>query len=266
MLVILSSILSVLFPAVELGDYHSFGEFHVGVVDMYLPIDLKFKSSIPGTAHVTPIHQDHATIRILYPTSDEPIPIPYLRPHTSEVYCEENMKHSAPAPLRPFSWMIHHWRLIRVPGRHHAQPMTTSTNNALLPVVFFSHGLGGSSEMYAFQTHALAKSAYIVVVLDHSDGSAPVVSRKDGTMLVRNDTIIQHWMDGDKELYKLLRQAMTEYRAQEMLAVVESFLKLNDDNMPELEDVGLDFRKKLDMSNIHYVSWPCDLSALTLQQ
>eukprot|EP00529_Nitzschia_sp_RCC80_P024732 CAMPEP_0113523814 /NCGR_PEP_ID=MMETSP0014_2-20120614/45895_1 /TAXON_ID=2857 /ORGANISM="Nitzschia sp." /LENGTH=438 /DNA_ID=CAMNT_0000421907 /DNA_START=240 /DNA_END=1556 /DNA_ORIENTATION=+ /assembly_acc=CAM_ASM_000159 len=254
----MSSIVSVLFPAVELGDFHSFGNFNVGVVDVYLPINLNFRSSIPGTEHVTPTEQDHATVRILYPTHDEPISIPYLRPHTSKEYCEQNMKHSAPPPLRPFSWMIHNWRLVHLPGRHHAEPTIatadgTTEHDGLLPIVFFSHGLGGSAEMYAYQTHALAKHGYIVIVIDHTDGSAPVVPRKDGTMLLRNDTIIQHWLDGDKEYYKLQRQTMTDYRAQELLSVVDSVVHLNEENIPELEEVGLDFRNTLDTSNIHYM-------------
>ena len=261
LLVIMSSVVSVLFPAVELGNFHSFGDYNVGVVDVYLPINLNFRSSIPGTEHVTPNEQDHATIRILYPTHDEPISIPYLRPHTSEEYCEQNMKHSAPPPLRPFSWMIHNWRLVHLPGRHHAKPTIaaaadgrTEDGDGLLPIVFFSHGLGGSAEMYSYQTHALAKNGYLVIVIDHTDGSAPVVPRKDGTMLLRNDTIIQHWLDGDKEYYKLLRQTMTDYRAQELLSVVDSVVKLNKDNLQELDEVGLDFRNYLDTSNIHFVS------------
>jgi hypothetical protein len=46
---------------------------------------------------------------------------------------------------------------------------------------------------------------------------------------------------------------MTAYRAQELLAVVESFLGLNQENIPELEAVGLDFRGKLDVDDIHYM-------------
>jgi Platelet-activating factor acetylhydrolase, isoform II len=258
MLIVMSAILSILFPAVELASYDSFGQFNVGVVDLYLPIDLQYTSPFEGTSHVAPTQQDHATIRILYPTLEEPMAIPYLRPHTSKVYCEENMKHSAPPPLRPFSWMIHNWRLIHLPAKHNAQPALGSSQQgeptSLLPVVFFSHGLGGSAEMYAYQTHALAKHGYVVVVLDHSDGSAPAVARKDGQILRRNETILQHWFDGDKDFYRLLRQTMTDYRSQELLAVVDGILNLNSENLLELEAVGLDFRNKLDISDIHYVS------------
>jgi platelet-activating factor acetylhydrolase len=253
-LITISAALSILFPAVELPSIDTFGaEYNVGIVDLYLPIDLMFTSPIPNTQQYCPTEQDHATIRILYPTLEEPEDTPYLRPHTSEVYCEENMKHSAPPPLAKHKFLIHNWRLIRMQAKHHAQPAVGGFNQGLLPVVFFSHGLGGSAEMYSYQTHALAAHGFVVVVIDHTDGSAPVVSRKDGTLLRRNETVLQQWLEGKKDEYRSSRRAMTAYRAAELLAVVDSFLRLNDENLSELEAVGLDFRGKLDRNDIHYM-------------
>lgn len=267
LLILASAILSILFPAVELPPIISSAGnelFNVGMVDLYLPIDLKFSSPIPNTEFCCPKEQDHATVRILYPTLEPAQSIPYLRPQTSAAYCEENMKHSAPPLLRPYSWMIHTWRLIEVRGRHHAQPLIATTssdknsNGGLgggvgWPIVFFSHGLGGNAEMYSYQTQALARNGYVVVVIDHTDGSAPVVSRRDGTLLRRNDTIVQYWMDGRKDDYRSLRKAMVAYRAQELLAVVESTLKLNEENLHDLHSVGLDFRGLLNTNDVHYM-------------
>jgi pimeloyl-ACP methyl ester carboxylesterase len=252
LLIFASLILSILFPAVELAPLSYYGNYNVGVVDLYLPVKLQFNSPFPHTQHVVPSTQDHATVRVLYPTLEKPTWIPYLRPHTSEVYCEENMKHSAPPPLRPYSWMIHNWRLIRVPAKHHAPLAPLNTADGL-PVVFFSHGLGGNAEMYTYQTHALAAHGYMVVVLDHTDGSAPVVARKDGDLLRRNETILELWLSGNKDDYRLSRQTMTIYRAQELLAVVESILQLNHGNLPELEEVGMDFRNKMNVAEVHYM-------------
>ncbi|KAG7357102.1 platelet-activating factor acetylhydrolase domain containing protein [Nitzschia inconspicua] len=251
LLIFASACLSILFPAVELAPMKSLGDYNVGVVDLYLPVKLHFTSPFADTQHVVPSEQDHATIRILYPTVEEPMSISYLRPHTSEVYCEENMKHSAPPPLRPYSWMIHGWRLIQVPAKHHATLASPPDNG--FPVIFYSHGLGGSAEMYAYQTHALAAQGYVVVVLDHTDGSAPVVSRKDGTLLRRNETILEQWFNGLQDEYRLSRQTMTAYRAQELLAVVEGVLRLNYETLPELEESGLDFRNQLNSADIHYM-------------
>ncbi|KAL3931269.1 MAG: hypothetical protein SGARI_004251 [Bacillariaceae sp.] len=107
--------------------------------------------------------------------------------------------------------------------------------------------------MYAYQTHSLAAHGYLVVVLDHTDGSAPVVARKDGQVMRRNETVLQQWMDGEKALYKQSRQTMTAYRAQELLSVVKSILDLNERNIPELERTGLDFRNTIDANDIHYM-------------
>lgn len=252
-LILASAGLSVLFPAVELAPLASLDKYNVGVVDLFLPIELHFSSPFPDTQHVVPVTQNHATVRILYPTLEEPTTIPYLRPDTSEVYCEENMKHSAPPPLRPFSWMLHNWRLIQLPAKHNASLATTQASGKGFPVIFFSHGLGGSAEMYAYQTHALASQGYVVVVVDHTDGSAPVVRRKDGSLLRRNDTILEQWFNGMKDEYRLSRQTMTLYRAQELLAVVDGVLQLNHQALPVIQESGLDFRNKLDAEDIHYM-------------
>jgi pimeloyl-ACP methyl ester carboxylesterase len=47
-----------------------------------------------------------------------------------------------------------------------------------LPVVVFSHGLGGSSAMYASQCTDLASHGFIVVALTHTDTSASYVARR----------------------------------------------------------------------------------------
>lgn len=46
---------------------------------------------------------------------------------------------------------------------------------------------------------------------------------------------------------------MTEYRADEMLAVVEIMKGLNEKNIAELQTLGLDFTGKLNVNEIHYM-------------
>ena len=50
-----------------------------------------------------------------------------------------------------------------------------------LPLVVYSHGLGGTAITYTYQTQHLAAQGNVVLVLDHTDGSAPVVQKHDGT-------------------------------------------------------------------------------------
>lgn len=158
------------------------------------------------------------------------------------------MKHGGPPPLRKYGWMLHNWRLTRLEGKHHATPL-----EGPFPLIFYSHGLGGSAEMYSYQTRALAAQGYIVVVLDHADGSAPVILRKDGSLQRRNNSIVELHRAGKHDEYVRARRTMTKYRSDEIVAAVDTMVGLNDKNIPELMAVGLDFKGKLNTNEIHYM-------------
>ena len=182
-LIVVAAILSLLFPAVELPPvYHA--KYNVGVADVFLPVNLESINS--DVTNATCAARDHVTVRILYPTLDKPGSIPYLRPQTAKVFCEETMKFGAPPPLQSFGWMLHTWRLAQLPARWHASPIEGPS-----PIIVFSHGLGANAEIYSYQTLALAARGYVVVVVEHTDGTAPVVMRKDGSILKRDQTIYE---------------------------------------------------------------------------
>ena len=46
---------------------------------------------------------------------------------------------------------------------------------------------------------------------------------------------------------------MTKYRAKEFLAVVDAMVNLNERNIDELDELGLDFRGRLKKDEIHYM-------------
>lgn len=54
---------------------------------------------------------------------------------------------------------------------------------ATFPVVVYSHGLGGTMEMYAAFVVDLASQGYIVVAVNHNDGSASVCQLPKGEMM-----------------------------------------------------------------------------------
>ena len=253
-LILLAAALSVLFPALQLplpvpvhqGQAVERGEeasqshlamtmtmtvtmtmattprYHVGVVDLFLPVrGLTFDDhSETGTRESR--RQDHVTVRVLYPTDDDDhhqnekerknshrhrpsyssyrpkAEVPHLRPETASDFCEQTMRHGSPPPLRKFHWMLHNWRLgtlggtVRRDARVMPPPSTSpSDGGGGWPVVAYSHGLGGSAELYSYQTIALASAGYVVLVVEHADGSAPVITRKDGSRLLRNATVEQ---------------------------------------------------------------------------
>jgi platelet-activating factor acetylhydrolase len=192
LLILIAGALSILFPAVEFPPLES-SKYNVGVVHLFLPVNnLQYSTTIEEEAHgfVCPIEQDYLTVRILYPTLEEGGRIPYLRPETSHAYCEETVRYGAPPPLRKYSWMVHMWRLTQLQAKEHAQPLDVEENNKM-PIIVYSPGLGGNAEMYSYQTRSLAANGYVVLVVDHMDGSASVVLRKDGTMLRRNESVRQ---------------------------------------------------------------------------
>lgn len=91
--VLLGAALTILFPAVELPPFD--GPFHVGVVDIMLPVEWSDDScsALP--------------VRILYPTLDEPDSLPYLPTHLAADFCAQMMQLGAPPPLKAFGWMLH---------------------------------------------------------------------------------------------------------------------------------------------------------------
>lgn len=181
-LILIAAALSILFPAVELP-WGFPSKYNVGVVDVFFPANIHYRTSIPDTYEAVQDRiVDHVTVRILYPTVDEiTSPTPYLKAENAEAFCKETMKYGAPPPLKQFDWMLHNWRLARSPVTRNAQPLADTKS----PIIAFSHGLGGNADIYSYQTISLAANGYVVVVVEHSDGSGPVVSRQDGSVILR---------------------------------------------------------------------------------
>ena len=163
---------------------------------------------------------EHYAIRILYPSSaavytspqgwfgqtTEPRQrrrpwewISYLRPNLSHAFCEVNMQQGAPTPLKSFGWFTHYWNLIKLPAQYYLPLLgdgygdgfscatTHPSDMKLLPMIIYSPGLGGSAETYSYQTLSLAARGFVVVVVEHGDGSLAIVPRKDGSVFRRAD-------------------------------------------------------------------------------
>ncbi len=118
--------------------------------------------------------------------------VPHPRPETAADFCA--MRHGSPPPLQRLDWMLRNWRLGMLGGavRRNVQvlPSPPSSPDGW-PVIAFSHVLRGSAEFYSYQTIALALAGYVVLVVEHANGSAPVVTRRDGTKLLLNATADQ---------------------------------------------------------------------------
>lgn len=250
LLVFTAGLLSILFPAVEVPRLDD-APYNVGIIDLFLPASFEYSTVVEGMENVCAKGQDHVSVRIMYPTVEKPYSIPHLRPEVSDIFCEETMLAGAPPPLKPFDWILHTWRLASIEARPLAQPAESESG---LPIIVFSHGLGGNVDLYAYQTTSLAKHGYVVVIIDHTDGSAAVVPRKDGNTIRRNDDhVVAHYDEGREDLHLKGRRAMTEYRAEEFLAVVKATLSLNTKNIEELASNNISFVGKLNTDELHYM-------------
>ncbi|KAH9257885.1 hypothetical protein BASA81_003904 [Batrachochytrium salamandrivorans] len=62
-------------------------------------------------------------------------------------------------------------------------PLQIPLDSKKHPVVLFSHGLGGSAETYTKQCSDLASSGYVVIALEHEDGSGAHAKRENGEVV-----------------------------------------------------------------------------------
>mmetsp|Transcript_11077 Transcript_11077/g.24691 ORF Transcript_11077/g.24691 Transcript_11077/m.24691 type:complete len:560 (-) Transcript_11077:59-1738(-) len=240
--------LSILFPAVELPPVE--GPFHVGTVDLHIPVTNKVTMELGGNF-------THLPIRILYPTLEKPNPVPYLTPATAIEYCRETMKLGAPDPIQNFGWMLHTWRLTHIQAKEQAQLIppngdtTTSSTGSTpkfqkLPVIIYSHGLGGTADIYSFQTLSLAAKGNIVVVMNHLDGTGPIAKTKSGQAVIFDHDISKmNTTIGDQ-----MRRQQTKIRVNELLIVTEAVLEMTSRDTEEVVEAGLTFRGRLERNHV----------------
>lgn len=240
-LILFSSALSVLFPAVELPPIQ--GPYNVGIVDFYVPFDQSPKGLNKSCASLS----RNISVRILYPTLESPSKMPYLHPDTADQFCRQTMRFGAPGPLKRCGWFLHQWRLARVQAKRNAQLLP---GDHQFPVIAFSHGLGGTAELYSYQTMALAAHGNVVVSVTHQDGSAPVVKTADGSMLGFDFSLGQLSMQGKHAEYVRARRSRTDYRVEEFIAAIEHFLALNEKDQMGLHRVGVSFRGRLQADRV----------------
>jgi hypothetical protein len=253
-MVLLATLLSILFPAVQLGEVK--GKYNVGVIDLHLP--------------VKGFEREHVSARILYPCSknDEDVAsVSYLIEETNDQLCAAMMRIAAPPPLRGLHFMLKVWKFAKLPLIRNGKPLdglnfdteeqgggvqegeeqTQKENgeSGKIPMAIYSHGLTGTAVIYSYQTMNLAANGTVVLAIDHTDGSAMGVQHIDGSFHTFDESIGNLSLKGKMLEHILARRKQTDYRTREFLAAAESFLQLNKKNIRELEDAGISFVGKL---------------------
>ena len=235
--------LCILFPATEIPG--PTGKHNVGMVDFFLPVNLA--AAYTGeNATCADTADGFVSARLLYPTSEKPEQVPYLKPNIALQYLKMTMKFASPPPLDDWSWLIHNWQLAYFAAKPFAEPISVDGG---LPLIVYSHGLGGHSMVYMYQNLMLASHGNVVLQINHSDGSAALVERKDGSLLSFDFSTQALFADGKAtEEYVFRRREQADHRVVEMLASVLALQNLNNKDIEDLK--GVSFVNKLKSTDV----------------
>lgn len=170
-----SAALACLFPVARFPPLQ--GPFKaIGVVQRFLPTDFaserhartKDMWAMPVGVQDAQRHPSLA-VSAFYPSA--------LAPHPHEA--TRGLTFLSPAALNALASFLSMPRalfsyvtLARIRAVPDSPIAPVSASQAKLPVVLFSHGLGGTATMYSAQVCELASQGYVVFTLTHNDGSA----------------------------------------------------------------------------------------------
>lgn len=244
------------FPPLQLPSLS--GPYRVGCMDVYLPR--------PTPAYTYPREKGakptltHVTARLLYPCDGSGKRGVPLFTHGARM-CETFMEFGAPPPLKKgFAWTLQHWLMIQVPWFVNSKPILPESGKKL-PVVVYSHGLCGVNALYQFQAASLASAGYLVLQVEHQDGSAPLTHGPSGAILAHHNDIYNHvevLPDGRKLegfAYVSRRREQLQVRIGEVIdAAQRAIASLSRGDALELAGSGVSFEGMLDVERgVHLV-------------
>ena len=194
--------------------------------------------------------------------------IPYFNEDVAGHICSQIMAVNGFDKLK---WFLNHWKLMTLRVKRNAQPVSFVTNDVLaskkrgsiipadsesktkVPMAVFSHGILGNVFIYSYQCMNLASNGTVVLLVEHTDGSAIGAKKKDGSFVYNDMSIAK--LDKDPDYFKNVdyiraRRKQIEFRAKEYIAASKAFRELNEKNISELEDLGVSFVGKLNTDDL----------------
>lgn len=149
------------------------GPHQVGTVDVEVPAaDLSSPSFLPENAPPT------VAFRLFYPCE---APLSHSRPvrwipspqhqHISAFAKFLGAGSRLAQAIAIFPRLIYY---ISIPAHRNAPLKNASTREKRWPVMFFSHGLAGSRNLYSHICGSIASHGVVVIAMDHRDGSSPM--------------------------------------------------------------------------------------------
>lgn len=135
------------------------------------------------------------------------------------------------------------------------------------PMIIFSHGLAGTRTTYSQYCSALASEGYVVLAIEHRDGSGPSVMLppEEGSKEPRALQYIRHseldWSDEEDSTLTRFRTLQLDIRLREVYETYQSFRRLlspagnesmiiNDMTESRMEEWIASFRDEVDLESL----------------
>ncbi|WVW85391.1 hypothetical protein I302_107429 [Kwoniella bestiolae CBS 10118] len=149
---------------------------------------------------------------------------------------------------------------LRIPVHPYAPLLPPTASSGKYPLVIFSHGLAGTRHTYSQFCAGLASEGYVVLALEHKDGSGPAVclsaeeGNGDGKVLhyIRQGDI--KWASGEDKSLTHFRTLQLDIRSREIYESYHTFKNLITNNSLEgnnaynlLSEVGDNKEKEKDV-------------------
>jgi platelet-activating factor acetylhydrolase len=154
------------------------GQYQVGSIDLEIPLES------PKHFQVLETTVETILVRFFYPLEENVIgkkkcTPPSWLPQPSMEYAKGYARFLK-QPILPTSFVISFATYnTTIPAVQNAPPFSSSKTP--LPVMIFSHGLGGSRNAYSQWCGSLASYGIFVAAIEHRDGSAPISIVHAGT-------------------------------------------------------------------------------------
>jgi platelet-activating factor acetylhydrolase len=204
------------------------GPFQVGSIDVEIPL------SESKTFDTTETSVETILVRLFYPADANELAkptAPAWLPQPSMEYAK-GYASFLKQPVLPTSVAISLAVYnTTIPAMENAPPISPPA--AGLPVMIFSHGLGGSRNTYSQWCGSIASYGVVVAAIEHRDGSAPVSVVHAGS---KSQFTVPYRRITDSEQNMVYRTSQVAQRTYEVSRLVTVLRDINDGKVFDVND------------------------------
>lgn len=208
---------------------------HLAAVCVSMGLSMVFK--IPELPSVTGKYAIGCTVRIIrgletrvfYPTQ---VAGDVKTTKISYLHFERHLAHGLGSFTKLPALMFRHFRHSKLDANENTPMLSTSKR---WPVFIFSHGLGGTLEMYSNIVQEIASHGFVVAALNHNDGSASVTRGDDGEIQYYQHLPSEDLKDDDK-LFQI-RNKQLKKRVEEIFSVTEGLTDLAESSLLDFNQI-----------------------------